>query len=677
MSVKRYITTLLVAFSFFACGQITKIEIPEIISDGMIIQQNSHMTIWGKALPGSYVSLKTDWDFSNTATASYDSVWTITFPTIKADNKPHKLTITTSDTTIILKDILLGEVWLASGQSNMVMPLEGMGTDTVEGSAAVIAAAKDSYLRMFSLERNITWKKNAKPHGKWVAASPSTAGKFSAAAYFFAKTLRDSLKVPVGIINASFRSTPSEAWTSDKQLLNSVDYGHKVANLPMLAAEMDEYIEWLHTMPRIKLSKMAEHEGRLATISVNDEFVTSPTFDCSQWSEMRLPVFWDDDVLGDFDGVVWFIKKLEIPRRWIGKTLTLCLGAIDDCDMTYVNGVNVGGHSHAGEYDVPREYSISGKYITDTQITIAIRVTDTGSRGGFAGCEGGMRIQLSPKDAVSLEGNWKYRPAGEFFDERLVLFDPVNGAFYDRPRPSLYLSGLSPAAAYYGMIYPIANYTVNGVLWAQGEGNIGRATQYEELLPLLINSFRDTYSNDKLPFIFAQLPSWNYGNCNDSKVANLREAQRRVAQKMDNCYMYSSTDLGSPYTAHSSLKKQSGNRFARLALYHVYGYKNIVPCGPVLTDAAEKGQFLTLTFDNADGLYVDESRPNQFEIAGADGEFFPATAVVQGNTINLFSHAVSNPKYVRYIYKNCALPTLFNGEGLPAEGFMYVDKLEN
>lgn len=670
--IKKYIYTTIITTLLAACNQVTNLELPDIISNGMVLQQNSQMVFWGKALPGSYIALKTDWDFSNTATAQPDSTWSITFPTIKADNQKHSITISTADTTILINDILLGEVWLAAGQSNMSMPLEGWDTDTISNSQHAIAEANDNKLRIFKAARHFTWEKEPlATKGSWKHTTPKNARSFSATAYFFAQTLRDSLKVPVGIIDIAVSSTPCEAWICDKQLLEHPDFSHKVANLELQSQEMQRYIQWLCSLPEIKIPRSSDHEGKLASLSVNDEFVTLSSPSCDDWEEIQLPKFWDNDKLGEFDGLVWFVKKVEIPHNWVGKPLTLYLGAIDDCDVTYVNGVRIGEHIHTGEYNIQREYTIKGKVNTSTTLTIAVRVTDTGGEGGFSGCPKGMRIELTPNESINIEGTWKYRPAGEFYNDNLIWFDPIGNTFASRQRPEPFLTHRSPAAIYYGMIYPIANYNIAGIIWSQGEANVRRAKQYQELMPLLISSFKETFNNPKLPFIYAQLAPWHYSDCDNTELAPLREAQRQASHMTDNTYMFSSADLGDNQTLHGPNKKEYGNRYAREALHHVYGFKNVTPSGPTLTDIKSEGQFIILTFENYEGLHVDNSKPIQLEIAGDDLTFFEATTITSGDHISLFSHAVAEPKYVRYLYKNCSEPTIFNGENLPAEAFFY------
>ncbi len=666
------IISAIVAIWLTACNQESQMELPAIIANGMVIQQNSQMTFWGRALPGSHITLRTDWDFTSTTTAQPDSTWRIPFPVIGADNKPHRIAISSADTSIVIDEILIGEVWLASGQANMAMPLSGWEPDSVVGGTKAIAEANDDNIRFFNIDKHISWKKNNVLRGHWAKATPENAKLFSAVGYFFAQTLRDSLHLPIAIISAAVNSSTCEAWTNDKQLLNSTYFGHRVSNLPQRAKEMDEYYHWLNSMPKIKLPSFDDQDGRLATIHTNDEFITMATPNCDNWVSIQLPKYWDSKDLGDFDGVVWFVKNVSIPQRWVGHQLELHLGNIDDCDMTYINGICIGGYNTSGSCDVQRIYTIPSKYVQSSVLTIAIKVTDTSGQGGFGGCENGMRVQLSPTDFISIEGDWKYRPVGEFYEDYLVLFDPLGNVFSNRPHPSSFMTHRSPAALYYGMIYPISNYSIQGVIWAQGEANVKYATAYEETMPLLVNSFREAFNNPQMPFYFTQISPYQYV----SESANLREAQRRTAQNVDNCKMVSTLDLGECKNMRPPYKKEVADRLSRLALHNVYGYKNITESGPVLIDVSFKGQFATLTFENAEGLYNDPRVPSQFEIAGENKEFFTAMPIIQGNEINLYSHAVNFPRYVRYAYRNCATATLFNSDGLPAESFYLIDKLE-
>lgn len=674
---RHNILPLVVSVLFASCARESQLELPALISDGMIIQQNSNMKFWGRALPGSHITIHTDWDMTVSATSSPDSLWEVTFPTIAADNKPHQIAISTSDTAIVINDVLLGEVWLASGQSNMLMPVAGWDNDTVLNAQQIIAEANDKSLRMFNVARHISWRKEFEFRGEWKSADPETVKNFSAAAYSFAKVLRDSLKVPVGIINNSVGSSPCEAWVSDTQLKKSVYYGHKVADLAANNAEMDKYISWLHSLPGMNLETNFDHDRRLSAIDVNDEFVTLSMSQFDNWNDMDLPKYWDDDVLGDFDGIVWFVKQIEIPEKWVGKDLSLHLGAVDDCDKTYVNEICIGSNHQTGQYAVERDYTIEGKFIKTPSLTISVRVTDTGGQGGFAGCRGDkMRIQLG-KESISLEGPWKFRPAGEFYEDRLVLFDPIGEVFNTRPNLSLYLTHRAPASLYYGMVYPISNYSIAGIIWNQGEANLRHATRYREVFPLLIKSYRDAFNSPKLPFYFAQTPSWTYEGCDSLSLINIREAQRQVANEVQNVAMFSTLDISTSSTPHPCYKEVEGQRYARLALNHTYGYKNVTPSGPVLKSIEYQGQFINLVFDNADGLHIDPLKYGAFEIAGDDEHYFQASAVVRDNVISLFSYAVPEPLYVRYAYRNCSDAAVFNGEGLPAEAFFSGPELKD
>lgn len=667
--MKRIIPILISVVTLSACEVKYHLDLAPVFSDGMILKQNSMVVIAGNATPGADIDLYTDWGIKFSAVAQPDSRWTIEMPTPRADMKPHQLVFSMADTTVTIKDIYLGEVWIASGQSNMEMPLSGWPTDSVQYSAETIANAEDSLLRFFTVEKRISLQPETDTPGSWQRSSPATAGQFSATAYFFARMLRDSLQVPVGILSAYWGGTPIEAWIRSECLAEDVDFASRVISPEQAAEELNAHFAWLASLPNIDTRTTPEGDDPLTSICVGDEYVSQADFRYDDWDEMNLPGYWEADSLGEFDGVVWFVKTVTIPDAWLNKELTMYLGAIDDRDVTYVNGIQIGTHHAATDYNVPREYTVPASLTNRNQLTIAVRVLDSTGNGGFVGCDGGMRLQRKPKDAIPLDGEWKYRVAGEFYSDKLAIFDLSQNQFASHPRPTMPLTVNTATVLFNGMIYPLAGVPVSGVIWYQGEANVGRANQYVRLMHRLADSWHQTFRNDKLPFFYAQIAPWSYSEPDGTSSANLREAQRRAADEIDGAAMISTLDLGSPLTIHPCYKQPVGERLARLALNHVYSYDNVATDGPVLRKAEAAGQLFLLEFDNADGLNIDFDKPNLFEIAGEDGEFYSATALAKDNKVTLFSHAVPKPVAVRYAHKNYVDATLFNGAGYPAASF--------
>lgn len=663
----RTILILSALMMLAGCSNESHLRLPEIISDGMVLQQNSEVKFWGTALPGSRVRINTDWDLRVSATASLDSIWEVSVVTPRTDGQSHQVEISSSDTTIVINDILFGEVWFANGQSNMEMPLSGWANDTICGAHDVISKANDNLLRMFKVERQTSLSENCEVHGQWEKTTQQTAPQFSAVAYFYARMLRDSLNVPIGVVNASWGGTPCEAWTCSKQLGQERDFGEFIERMPQIKEKQEEYKNYLKNLPSTSLQN-------LFTDDFGFEYIAESESTFENWSTMELPTAWERTKLGQFDGVVWFVKKLNIPSSWVGHNLRLNLGAIDDCDMTFVNGIKIGEHILQNDYLTPRLYEIPARYIKGTELTIAVKVIDRGGLGGFTSYmidNNALRLIKSNKEFIDLSGEWLYCVAGEISDSEVVKFDIMANTFPEATRPSEMPEQSMPTTLYNGMISPISRYKISGVIMYQGESNVGRAQQYLRLMKCYVDCIRNTFGNPSLPIIYTQIAPWTYGGGEGRKAAaaNLREAQRRFATENENCYMISTLDLGSRATIHPSHKLEVGERLARAALNKVYGLDTFTAFGPQIKSISESSPLIIISFDNVKELRLLQSDRSCFEVAGDDGEFYSATVFAKGKELSLFSHIVAHPKYVRYAYADYVDAVLFNEVGLPAPSF--------
>lgn len=664
------IIAILSAILFTNCQKhCNHIELPEMYTSDMIIQQNARVTFFGKANPGSQITITTDWDFSVSSTTRPDSTWRMILPTPQASLVPHTITISTTDTSIVLKDVLIGEVWLAAGQSNMEMPLKGWPTDSIENSAFEIEHSYNANIRIFEVRQTVSFEEEKMPKGKWLRCTPKNIADISAAAYFFAKKIHHELNIPIGIVCANNGGTPCESWIPAKDLSQLPYFKTIIEDIKKAKPEIKLYNNWLNTLPAI------EHIDKqsFGNINIYDEYVVSGKANISQWENIQLPKFIEKDSrIGELDGVIWFVKQIELPDDWIGQSLTLNLGTIDDCDETYFNGEKIGHHSYGGCYNVTRSYQVPSRLTNNTTATIAVRLTDTKGDGGFGSSEKIMKIfkTKSPQKAISLSGQWKFRVAAEFFQNKLVLFDIKENQFAKTKRPQYSVSNTSPSLIYNGMINPILNYSYAGVIWYQGENNVGKANEYAQLLPILVKSWRDRL-NYEVPFFYAQIAPWSYFEDPDgTSGANLRGAQYLALEHIKNSGIISTLDIGDSLTMHPCNKRVVGERFAQMALNKIYG-RSDVACGPMprMNDMKIVGKIVGIKFDNADGLYISDTKKNLFEIAGADSIFFNATASVDSNGVILFSHAVPNPKFIRYAFKNYTKATLYNIQGIPAPTF--------
>ncbi len=665
---KQLLLSLLCA-SLVSCTYKSNLQLASMISDGMVLQQKKQVTLWGYARPGTHVEIDTDWGFSTSSTANPQNEWMATITTLSSDFEKHQITISAPDTVIVLNDILIGEVWLASGQSNMEMPLAGWGNDSVFGGQQTISEANDDFMRFFTVERNASLNSHIDIRGKWLTAKPENVESLSSTAYYFAQNLRDSLQIPIGVVVSCWGGSPIDAWIGEEWLRKDSTMLDCLNSLPQIAAETNTHEQWLLTHPARNLLSI-NPEDPYANIEVDHSFATNPASNISEWPTMTLPGYWEEktDLVG-FDGVVWFVKDVVIPPTWVGKSLRLHLGPIDDRDVTFVNGTIVGQMQANNVYNVEREYDIPRTLVTSNTLRIAIKVTDHAGNGGFAGCDKGMLIvNKHTGKGFSIEGEWKYAVAAEFAGNTMYEFNMATNEYARHNKPSKRIDLNTPTALFTGMIKTIANYGYTGAIWYQGEANVDDPATYYKRQKTLVDCWRSTLGNG-LSFCLAQIAPYSYSDCNNHEAAHLREAQRRAASETDQCEMISTLDIGSDLTIHPGNKQEVGRRLALRALKLEYGRNDIVDAGPEFADVFFNKHLAIVSFRNDNGLYIDPDLPNEFELIDENGDAFAATAIVNAGKLMLFSHSVPHPTAVRYAGRNCSRATLFNAEGLPAPSF--------
>ncbi len=617
------------------------IELPVIFSDHMVLQRDQNIKIWGKATPDEKVRVTFNQQKAEII-AEEDSSWQVTLAPEPAGG-PFELTIS-GENTITLSDILVGEVWLASGQSNMEWPLQA--TNNAE---AEIAAANDDQLRLFTVRKSVAGSpQTVIPSDGWALTNPDNIASFSAVAFFFGRTLRQSLDVPVGLIHSSWGGTPAEAWTSATSLIEHPDYTEAVETIQANPSAYD---------------LMMSMENWLKAIQENDQGFTGDTpawaaadFDDSNWSTMSLPGLWEEDALPDYDGSVWFRRTISLPDGWQDKDLTLKLAMVDDLDQTWVNGDLVGT---TDQYNAPREYTVPASTLKAGDNVIVIRVLDTGGGGGIWGEAEDMT--LGPADgsmrAMPLAGDWKYREAIDFNAAKIP------------PRPGGQQN--SPTVLYNAMIHPLLPYTIKGAIWYQGESNASRAHQYQSLFPMMIEDWREKWGYT-LDFHFVQLANFTALQQNPSEAQDwpeLREAQT-MALDLPNTGMAVTIDIGEADDIHPRNKQDVGYRLAQSALKVSYG-QEIMPAGPLYKDFSVDGNEIRITFENADnGLKTSDGGPVKgFAIAGEDQQFQWADTRIEGSQVIVSNPRVPYPVAVRYGWANNPIVNLYNTEDLPASPF--------
>ena len=648
-----------------------KIELPSLIGSHMVLQQNSNIPLWGKAEPGSEIIVKTQWGVLSHTIANNNSDWKIDLVTPSAGG-PYKIIISNGEEKVELIDVLIGEVWLCSGQSNMEMPLEGWPPkDVVLNSEEEIANAEYPDIRLFSVAKITSAFQKTDCIGQWEKCSPSTVANFSAVAYFFGRKLYNELKVPIGLIHSSWGGTPAEAWTSKKWLSKIPIFDDLFTNIELGIPKIKKLESWLKQFHNISITDYNRNE-LWNKIELDDSLLSKSDWKDSDWGAMTLPINFENTSLGEFDGFVWFRKRIELPEEWIGKELTIELGAIDDYDRTYINGELIGSMEMKGVWKTNRVYNIPAYLNDGRQMLIAVRVNDTGGRGGIYGGKYNLKlIENESKEEIPLTGVWKFLPIAELWELIYYLFGTNFTDLNTRPKIELQIpQGMSlsktPSFLYNGMIAPLIPYRIKGAIWYQGESNTPDPILYETLLPTMINNWREDWGYD-FPFYFVQIAPYLHGSELGSQY--LRDAQRKSLY-LKNTGMAVSLDFGDSTTVHPSNKTVIGERLAFWALAKQYG-KEIVYSGPLYKSSKTIDNRIEISFDYiGSGLEIKRNEHgNQFLISGDNKIFMPANVKVVDNKISVWSDDIKNPCAVRYAWNNIVTPTLFNKEGLPASSF--------
>ncbi|MDP1678016.1 MAG: sialate O-acetylesterase [Bacteroidota bacterium] len=641
-------------------AQSTIFEMAPLFQDSMVLQQKSAVPLWGKGMPGTRVMIRTSWGKSSSTSVDADSSWMAKLSTPKAGG-PYKITISHGQTKLELRNVLIGEVWLCSGQSNMEMPVEGWpATDTASG----LSGANFPKIRIYNVKRNIATEPQSNCTGTWQECTPTTIASFSAAGYFFGKKLFQELKIPIGLIQSTWGGTPVEAWTSEKYITQHDDYKNFKETFTQGKIDNEKYMEWLATRNIINVEEQRTTSD-WRSVNLNDSLMSRNDLNDSGWAVMNLPSLWESSI-GNYNGVLWFRKKIEIPQLWRNKELVIELSMIDDYDITFVNNSKVGGIDTGAAWNKKRIYTIPAEIVKDSIVSIAVRVIDVIGGGGIYGQQNEMNIH--PKDSeekISLAGDWKYSISAEFRDNKLYAFDNGTNDFKKRPTTGIELSSQVPTALYNGMIAPLIPYTLKGAIWYQGEGNTGNPEAYKELFTLMIKNWREDWKNN-LSFYFVQIAPFQYGERTPSQ--KLREAQFQTLS-VPKTGMAVTLDIGDSSDIHPLDKKSVGERLARWALAKDYG-KKIQYSGPLYKSFKILENKIHLSFTYGDGIKIKPSNgKTYFQIAGEDSVFKDATVTIKKNVVIVSSDEVKHPIAVRYGWNNIVQGTLFNKYELPASSF--------
>ena len=652
------------SFAFQDKNDTISLQLTSLFSDHMVLQQKSNVKFWGTDKPNNEITISTSWENESKTIVDINGHWNVSIGTPSAGG-PFKIEIKSNQHKIVLNDIMIGEVWLASGQSNMEMTLMGWPpNDIINNADEEIAKSSNSKIRMFNVEKQISINPLGDVKGSWKVSSPEETKNFSASAYFFAKELFKKLQVPIGIINSSWGGTPAESWTSKK----TIDTFNEFKSVTQSINTSDLFKNELKWFSQFKAIGIPTTNEQWINLNLLDNLIVEKSYNDSDWEEIQLPGRYDNQINGgEFNGAVWFRKNIVIDN--LDSDYILTIGAVDDMDETYVNGHKIGGLIGMGFWNKKREFKIPKSILKKGNNTIAVRAIDAEGVGEIIGP---MTLSNDNNIKVSLNGNWKYKLIAEIYNNKFYLYGINNIDFNSRIKTIKLNSGV-PTVLYNGMINPLVPYTIKGVIWYQGESNVGRADQYENLFPAMIRDWREKWNYD-FPFYYVQIAPYQYNINKDSSLdqsQELREAQRN-SLKTKNTGMVVTMDIGNFNNIHPSNKQDIGSRLARLALSNNYSI-NIVPSGPIFNGLKVIGSKLILEFENPGSRLISKGDLLGFEIAGADKKYVFANATIINNQVELYSDKIKNPLYARYAWKDKAVPSLFNLEGLPASSFKYEE----
>jgi sialate O-acetylesterase len=617
------------------------LELPRLFSRGAVLQRDQPMRVWGWATPGTRVTLGFDGAHA-TAVAGDAGRWDATLPAHVAGG-PYVLDVTDGREHRRIGDVLVGDVWLCSGQSNMEF-MVSQGRD----AAAEEAKANDPSIRQFKIPHSAsTTPLKRLQGGSWVSASPATVGQFSAVCWFFARDMQARTSVPQGLVNSSWGGSSIEAWTD-------AHTGH--VDVPALAAR----IKTNNVAEAAKLGQTQRHLARWPVLhgdvldAAGKPAWAAEQIDTSSWARIPVPAYWETVGYYDMDGVAWYHTQFNLSAAEAARGITLGLGEVDDSDRSYVNGHLVGATEK--QWNLARVYKVPAAVLHAGSNSIAIRVDDLGAGGGIHGLASELYVQPADGSRRSLAGEWLFHPA-------MPTLVPTESR------------EVTPTLLYNAMIHPLLGYPLRGVVWCQGEANAlaGNALAYRDQFKALIESWRAAWKQPRLPFLWVQLANFKAGEDTpqSSPWAELRESQS-AALALPATGQAVTIDIGSTETIHPTDKQDVGYRLALVTRRVVFGDK-IVDAGPMFRAMHVDGAKAVLSFDTqGEALAVRGGGQivRGFEVAGSDGHYLPAQARIEGDSVVVWNAKLRQPTAVRYAWSEDPVDAdLVDHTGLPASPF--------
>lgn len=640
--MKQSLHFLIILWSLSWISASAAIQLPKVLGDNMVLQRNARIPIWGWASKGETVKIKFA-DKKYSAKTGENGKWIIYMDPMSAGG-PYEMVISGSN-KITLKNILIGEVWVCSGQSNMEWP-----TININNAREEMANASFPNIRLFSVPKKVSsLPKEDLDGGEWMECNSANVANFSAVGFLFGRNLHKELNVPIGLINSSWGGTILETWASIEAVSAIPDFedalsAMKKADFPALEKNVDKLTKEWH----LKI----ENNDR----GIKEQW-QSPEYNDNEWKTLKLPQLWESAGL-TMDGVVWFRKEIMLDANEAATGITLNLSAIDDSDISFVNGKKIG--ETLNQYNNRREYKINSDVLRTGKNIIAVKVIDTGGGGGIWGNADDLSY-TSSKGKTSLASEWKYN----------IGIDP--GIYpTSSAGPNAY-----PTLLFNGMINPLLPYAIQGAIWYQGESNTSRANQYETIFPMLINDWRKQWNNPKMPFLFVQLA--NYMDAKpepgESEWAELRDAQLKTLS-VNKTGMAVIIDIGEAKDIHPRNKQDVAYRLSLAARKIAYAH-DVVYSGPIYNSHKMEGNKIILSFKNTGSGLIAKDKYGYlkgFTIAGEDRIFVWAQASIVGDKVIVWSDKVNNPVSVRYAWAdNPDDANFYNVEGLPASPFRTDD----
>ena len=680
MRITPCLTSLLFASGLVLTAR-ADVSVAPIFGNSMVLQRDQPVPVWGKAQPGESLTVALGAQ-KLTTKADAERKWQVTLAAMPANAAPQSLTITGGGPPTVFTNVLIGDVWLCAGQSQM-----GLELRKDQDAETVMVAAQYPEIRAFTVRaaastnqgylikptaaaQHYALTPQEKCEGSWQTCTPTTVREWSAVSYSFARNLHDRLHVPIGIIVASYGATAIEAWISLEGLKAIPSYRERALAFEEIARTYRADTNSFPASLADEAIRLEEHNKVwFRQLDAEEPGLKNnwmaPTFDVSNWGSITLPVTTDNNPLGEKPAAVWFRKDVVIPPGWVGKDLELHLGILDSGDESYFNGHRVGRTWFDTDHywQISRVYPVPAGEITSTNVAVVLRMVKLADPMGLFGPAAEMKLTLKSdtNSAVALDGVWRHC--------RSDVPDPGR-----QPRPAPLLSRAPgnhyghPGVQYNGQIHPLIPFGIRGMLWYQGGSNAPFYTDYRSLLPGLIADWRKRWGLGDLPVGIVAIPDYEKPQTKPVERRGrhlIREAQAMAAQTVTNTFLVTAVGTGEAADVHPKRMQELGRRLALGALGSVYGQREKPYLGPLYKTMAVEGAKVRLHFDFAAGLHAQGEPPVGFAIAGADRTFYFANAKIEGESVLVWSDKVPQPVAVRYAWASYPICNLSNSEELP------------